>query len=310
MMMRSIVYYVTFLFFISTFSFPVHCINETVFVEGGFESSNAFINYVVINGVRYIIKQKKECSKTRISVIRDALASYIARKLKIAHSVEIISPEDDISGKIYQHCPATLLTVAPGKIIRHLGENHKFFTLSLQQRNLEELDEKILNKWLDATIISQITWHKQLPVIVALDIFLCNSDRHRGNLFYDDETDSFCAIDMDNIYRRNLPAFAYQNLEKMINIDKKKFTQEEIQAITKMKKTLEFLLQNYTPKKIIAQLYTFARQAGYVDDGSEVNKSITKKIKSHKKIIKQSYQSSRKLISLLDGIIAKSYDNL
>src|SRR5579863_6729329 len=310
MIARFVMYYVTFVCCISTLSFSQNFVNETIFVEGGFESSNSFINYVIINGMRYIVKQKKSCAQTIPSVFRDALASYIARKLKIAHAVEIISPENDIPGKVYQHCPATLLTVARGKIIRHLAENHKFFTLSLQQRNLEELDEKILNKWLDATIISQITWHKQLPVIVALDIFLCNSDRHLGNLFYDDETDSFCAIDMDNIYRRNLPAFAYQNLEKMINIDKKKFTQEEIQAITKMKKTLEFLLQNYTPKKIIAQLYTFARQAGYVDDGSEVNKSITKKIKSHKKIIKQSYQSSRKLISLLDGIIAKSYDNL
>src|SRR5260221_3930335 len=186
-----------FLLFISNYSYSKISVNETVYLEGGFESKNAFINYVVINGIRYIVKQKKACKKTIISVIRDALAAYIAKDLGIAHSVEIISPDNDINGKIYQHCPATLLGIAKGKIIRHLAQDHKFFQLSLQQRNLNNLDEKILNKWLNETIISQITWHKQLPIIIALDLFVCNSDRHRGNLFYDDITDSFCAIDMD-----------------------------------------------------------------------------------------------------------------
>src|SRR5579863_9496008 len=296
MIARFVMYYVTFVCCISTLSFSQNFVNETIFVEGGFESSNSFINYVIINGMRYIVKQKKSCAQTIPSVFRDALASYIARKLKIAHAVEIISPENDIPGKVYQHCPATLLTVARGKIIRHLAENHKFFTLSLQQRNPEDLDQKILNKWLDEAIISQITWHKQLPIIVALDIFLCNSDRHRGNLFYDDETDSFCAIDMDNIYRRNLPEFACQNLEKMINVDKKKFSKKEIKALIQIKKTLEFLLQKYSPREIIANLYTFAWQAGYVDDDSDVSRSIRKKIKLHKKIIRRSYLSCRRLV--------------
>lgn len=305
MIMRMMKSCMIFLLCVSTFSFSKVSLSEIAFLEGGFESKNAFINYVVINGQRYIVKQKKECAQTIISVIRDALAAYIAKELGIAHSVEIISPDDDISGKIYQHCPATLLSIAAGKIIRHLAEDHKYFRLSLQQRDPVGLDEKILNKWLDETIIFQITWHKQLPIIVALDLFVCNTDRHRGNLFYDDKTDSFCAIDMDNIYRRNLPEFACQNLEKMMYVDNKKFTKKEIRALKRMKKTLEFLLQKYTPDKIIAQLYTFAQQAGYVNDGSEVNKSVTKKIELHKDIIKQSYRSTRKLISILNNIVKR-----
>src|SRR5580698_1201620 len=104
MIIRPVVCYITFLLCIPTFSFSTNFINETIFVEGGFESPNAFINYVVINGARYIVKQKKSCSQTIASVFRDALASYIAQNLKIAHSVEIISPEHDIPGKVYQHC--------------------------------------------------------------------------------------------------------------------------------------------------------------------------------------------------------------
>lgn len=299
----AIRFYIIFLLFLPTFSCPN--LSDISYLEGGFESKNSFISYVVVKGKRCIVKQKKQCTQTIISVIRDALAAYIAKDLKVAHSVDIIAPDDDISGKVYDHCPASLLSIAAGKIIRHLGENHKYFRLSLQQRNPMNIDVKILNRWLDETIISHITWHKQLPIIIALDLFICNTDRHRGNLFYDDITDSFCAIDMDNIYRRNLPEYACQNLEKMIYVDNKKFRKKEKRALKKMKKTLEFLLQNYTPDIIIAQLYRFAQQAGYVDNGSKINKGIAKKIERHKGIITESYDSTRKLISILDDIIRR-----
>lgn len=305
MVIRIAMFLVVFLCNAAIFSVPYVSGNKTVFVEGAFESPNAFISYVVIDGLRYIVKQKKQCHKTVISVIRDALAAHIAKELNIAHFVEIISPNNDIPGKVYNNCPATLLTLAQGKIIRHLGEGHKYFQLSLQQRNLNVLRAKILNRWFDEAIISHMTWHKQLPLIVALDLFICNNDRHRGNLFYDDETDSFCAIDMDNIYRRNLPEFACQNLEKMIHVDHKQFSKQEKKSLKKMKKTLEFLLENYTPDQIIAQLYRFAQQAGYRNDGSKVNNSVTKKIELNKEIIKQSYHSTRKLISILNGIVKR-----
>ena len=59
------------------------------------------------------------------------------------------------------------------------------------------------NGELTIVIIYRMTWHVQLPIIVALDLFICNTDRHRGNLFYDAVTDTFCAIDMDDIFRCN-----------------------------------------------------------------------------------------------------------
>ena len=211
MITQVIRYHLICLFFISTFSFSKTPI-QNAFLEGGFESANAFINFIVLNSKRYIVKQKKDCEKTVVSVMRDALASYIAKNLGVAHFVKIISAEEEFPGKIYQNCPATLLTVAAGKVIRQLDKNHKYFRLSLQQRSVKDVTRKELDTWLDEEVIFHMTWHKQLPIIVALDLFICNSDRHRGNLFYDDETDSFCAIDMDNIYRRNLPDFACKNL--------------------------------------------------------------------------------------------------
>ena len=37
--------------------------------------------------------------------------------------------------------------------------------------------------WLTEIIIDQMTWHRQLPIIIAFDLFISNTDRHRGNLF-------------------------------------------------------------------------------------------------------------------------------
>src|SRR5258708_38592518 len=54
------------------------------------ESNNSFISYIIFNGNKYIFKQKKYSSK-QFSVVRDALAAYIAHDLAIAHSVEIVA---------------------------------------------------------------------------------------------------------------------------------------------------------------------------------------------------------------------------
>src|SRR5260221_441251 len=92
-----------------SYSFLVCCLFTTILVlskndiiheaiataVGGFESKNSCITYVVINGFRYIVKQKKDPSK-QFSVVRDALAAYIAKDLAIAHSVEIIPSKNNL----------------------------------------------------------------------------------------------------------------------------------------------------------------------------------------------------------------------
>jgi len=233
----------------SVFSKNNYTYKEIVILVGGFESNNSFISYVTIDGVRYLVKQKKTVSK-QFSVVRDTFAAYIAKDLGIAHSVKIISPEEKFPGKKNVTWPATLHTIASGKTIRSQPKS-KYYNLCLKQR----LPSSILsvNRWLTETIIHQMTWHKQLPIIIGLDLFICNTDRHRANLFYDPETDSFCAIDMDNIFRRDLPALACQKLTLMID-RKKEFTKDEILALTSMRDTIQFLLGKYPVKKLIKKL--------------------------------------------------------
>lgn len=271
---------------------------NAISVMGSFESPNSFISYVQIGGVKYLLKQKKSSEK-QFLVVRDALAAWIAQDLGIAHSVYIIPSKKEFPGKKNMKLPAVLLTIAPGKTIRS-QPNSKYYHLSLKQRKIDGIFSS--NRWFTETIIHQMTWHRQLPVIIALDLFICNTDRHRNNLFYDPVTDTFCAIDMDNIFRRDLPAIAILKLKLMI-ARKKEFTQEEIKALTIMKETLQFLMNNYSVEHIIGKLYFFVEQARFIKGDSVFTAKVMKKIARHKKLIIESRASLHKLISLLGTII-------
>ncbi len=272
---------------------------DIVLSIGGFESKNSFISYVTIDGIQYLLKQKKTPSK-QFSVVRDALAAWIAEDLNIAHHVTIIGPNQDFPGKKNVLWPATLHTIAPGKMVRAQPES-KYYKLGLKQR-IPEAILPMYNRWLTEKIIHQMTWHRQLPVIIGLDLFICNTDRHRANIFYDPATDTFCAIDMDNIFRRDLPALACEKLHMMID-QGKKFTTKEIQALVKMRDTLMFLHNKYNPQMLIEKLHYFVVQAGFTQDSPLYTKKIEKKIIRHETTIMQSHESIKNLIITLNKII-------
>ena len=154
-----------------------------------------------------------------------------------------------------------------------------------------------------------MTWHPQLPVIIALDLFICNTDRHGGNLFYDPLTDAFCAIDMDNLFRRDLPAIAVAKLNIM-RAHKKKFTRAEIEALTVMKETVQVLMKKYTVQTILDKLHFFVEQADFMKYDPEFTSKVAKKIARHKKIITESRASLHVLISVLDTIIADFHQSV
>src|SRR5690242_7928628 len=73
--------------------------NENIETISTRETKNCFVTLVKINGVVYLVKQKKNFKK-QLAVVRDALAAYIAQDLNnIAHQVVIISPSRNFPGK-------------------------------------------------------------------------------------------------------------------------------------------------------------------------------------------------------------------
>jgi hypothetical protein len=274
---------------------------DNIVLMSSFETKNCCASYVMIHGCKYLVKQKKAYKK-QLAVVRDALAAYIAQDLAIAHHVYIIPSKKNFPGKVHPEWPATLHTIAPGETVRK-QRTSKYNALRIKQEwaHAQSFDEKGLTK----IIINFMTWHWQLPVIIALDLIIGNSDRHCGNLCYDPQTDSFCAIDMDDTFNKDLCIIAYKKLAVMIKSTKNNFTKEEKKALGKMKNTLKFLVNRHKPQVLINKLHYFAKKAGFVKGSKLYDDSVKRKLLYYESMIMQSNQSAYKLIALLDQIIHK-----
>jgi len=250
------------------------------------------------------LSNKKKIQKKQLSVVRDALAAYIAKDLEIAHQICIVSFKKKIPGKIKSLWPATLHTLAPGETVRSQRDS-KYNALRLRQfwATAKNFNEKGLTR----SIISYMTWHRQLPIIIALDLMIGNSDRHCGNLCYDPEADTFCAIDMDDTFNKDLCLFACEKLKAMVEIDGVVFTPEEIVALKNMRDVLKFLVRKHKPADLIKKLYEFAKKAGFSKGNKMYTESVQKKLMHYEEMITQSSKSAHKLIAVLDKIIQKSH---
>lgn len=266
------------------------------------ETKNCFVSYVMIDGHRYLVKQKKEENK-QIAVVRDALAAYIAKDLKIAHRVDVIAFNKSISGKINSMWPATIHTIAPGDTIRKQRASI-YSSLRLKQfwANADTFEAQGLTRG----IITHMTWHKQLPIIVALDLIIGNSDRHCGNLCYDPTTDKFCAIDMDDTFNKDLCEIACIKLTMMIRDPLVIFSKQEISALIQLRQTITYLLRRYDPAHLIRKMHSFAKKSGFVKGSKMYTPSIVKKLDHYATTITQTWSSGRKLVVILNQLINES----
>jgi hypothetical protein len=266
-----------------------------------------YISFVRINGKEYIVKQKKsDYFKKIVSVVRDTITAHIAEdfnafityKLDIAHRVAIIPAGKKFPGKPRTEWPATLHTIAPGKMIKAQTSNYD--KMNIKQANIGFRHDMIAWMMTDPILI----------MIVALDTFVCNHDRHRGNLFYNASTNSFCAIDMDSSYKYNLCSLACKNFTEMINDKRFRLTQKEIEVLKTYKKHLEFLIAGHTPEDSIALYESFAEHAGFIPGSSLYTEKIAIEIERNKRMIRESYKDVLKLMPILDNLIKVSKKRL
>ena len=155
-------------------------------------------------------------------------------------------------------------------------------------------------------MLEWMTKHPQLITVVALDTFLCNHDRHRGNLFYHSKTNRFCAIDMDSSFKYNLADLACKNFTNMAKKNLFPLTRRELLALIKYKKSLEFLLNKHQPEDTIKVFNDFIAQAGFVEGSSLYSPKMAAELDRNKAMIRQSYEDIKKLVKILDGIIQRA----
>jgi len=260
-----------------------------------YEMRFCYISFIRINGKEYIVKQKKsDCFRKIVSVVRDAITAHIAEDFGIAHRVAIIPAGKKFPGKPRTDWPATLHTVAPGKMIK--AQSSKYNGMNIKQADIGFRRDMLV--WM--------MQHPTLIMMVALDTFLCNHDRHRGNLFYHAKTDSFCAIDMDSAFKYNLCALACKNFTKMIYNKNVRLTTREINTLISYKEYLEFLIERHHPENTLELYNAFIERAGFIEGSPLYTQKIALEIDRNRRMIRESYRDVQRLIPILQQLIKVS----
>ncbi len=259
-----------------------------------------YISFVrMSNNKELLIKQKKSnCFRKIVSVVRDCVTAEVAENFGIAHEVDIIPAGTDFPGKPRKDWPATIHTIAPGKMIK--AQNSPY-----NRMNIKQADEGFRR--------DMLTWmamHPVLVIMVALDTFMCNHDRHRGNLFYEASTNSFCAIDMDSAFKYNLCALACKNFTKMLDDRRLRLSSKEIRTLVSYKEYLMFLIDKCHPEETIERYNYFAEKAGFVPGSPLYTQKIALELERNRRMIMQSYQDAQRLIPILEKLIKTSKKRL
>lgn len=289
----------TIMIVLSIVCMPIHAWLTEVDIENAqvelietLEMRFCYISFVRINGKKYIVKQKKsDYFKKIVSVVRDTITAHIAEDFGIAHRVAIIPAGKKFPGKPRTDWPATLHTIAPGKMIK--AQDSKYNGMNIKQADIGFRRDMLV--WMMK--------HPTLLLIVAMDTFLCNHDRHRGNLFYHQKTDSFCAIDMDSSYKRNLCAFACKNFTAMLHDKNLRLSRSEIETLKRYKQHLEYLIDAHHSEDTLALYDFFVEQAGFIPGSSLYTQKIALEIARNRRMIKESYKDVLRLIPILENLI-------
>lgn len=217
------------------------------------------------------------------AAIQETVASHIGSSLNLpVNKVKILPANTE---PFNNDAIATLHTVVPGIEIALNNNLHNDIDIldGLTQESFETL-----KKW------------PALILIVALDIFVGNPDRHNYNLFFEKNirgSDKFHAIDLDlafpkalvnksdidhffttirkkslqnkistifdavsNLYHENVAERAY---EFVIQLKKEKLSQQDYKVLLSLYNTLQLLREHYKPRKVYSLWMNYAKQAGY-----------------------------------------------
>lgn len=212
----------------------IKCVRRIIFVEDA-------------HNKQFILKYPRSPNHA----LNDALGAEVGTSIGVnINHVKIFPPYDPSLGSVdkFPHHIKTLHTLVPGNEVRKMNNAISFFSIRAGLTNRAKLES--------------LMTHKDLYKIVALDIFLNNSDRHNGNLFYDEENDHFYAIDMDALFcKKRLLATKAGNFIQ--GLDKKRLSPKAKAALKNLHKILDDLITLYPPEKLCELKKRLAAQAHY-----------------------------------------------
>lgn len=231
----------------------------------------------------------------------EVLGTSIAASIDVAcNHVELVPADKCPRYKLFKDRPATLHSLVPGAPLDE--ESRPRFKVKQSYRHTA--DKK---RGLTLDIIRDMAKHPQLPKLVALDTFIGNIDRHRGNIIYDGDKDKLYAIDFGDIMKVNLCRIAIKNI-KAIRNKKYSLKKRERAALLEYRNTLEQLSQLHKPFRLYRSLVRLIRQAGILGSSAYRPRSdeLHELLSRHRRFIFKSHQCVKKLIAVLDDFLADS----
>lgn len=277
-----------------------------------FETEDCFISSIKdFMGNHRILKQIKDPSlDEQFLLVLDALGCFLAKEHNIPmNRVTLIPAGMQFSAKRFPNRPASLHSIAPGAASSTAAPWPGF---TLHQRNRKK-DSPWYKKFgplsaeetgLTKLVIEQMSMHKDLPLIAALDTFTGNADRSDPNIFYDKETDSFCGIDMAAAFTTNLGKPACAQIHRLFACNL--LHEKERSALSLYRDTLRCLLADYPVEKLHALLSIFAQEAGFYEGSPWYTLEVEERMQHHKKMMEENSLSCANLILILDYYLQRS----
>ncbi len=263
-------------------------------------------------GNKYCVKQMKDrrvSGRRDYRLIIESFCSYIAETIDAPINVVEIIPKDiEFIGKIIEGRLASLHTFAHGKQLDHPGP---YYHLNLRRHfirltNAEKhglVSQKVKEGFM-LSMITEISRHHQLPIIVALYTFIGNRDCGHCNLFYDQKTDQFSGIDMEKSFLKELSQKLYQFFVGILDNLSVQLNNSQLKTLILYRNTLKELLQKNKPeflRKLLDKIIIKSK----IDLSS---KEICNQIRIYKSNIDKMYISANKLVKVLDNMIKKQLD--
>jgi hypothetical protein len=224
---------------------------EVLYVIETKKSFVAFVQYKK-GGGKFCVKQLKILrSRQKMALVREVAAAVIAEMAGLpVNRVRLLKPEHDFPGKVVRRQMATVHTFAEGDSASHYDKWKRDNDLALSQSI--KRDRPDLERGLKFMIIRSMGKHTDLPAIVAFDIYIGNNDRRLRNIFYDQKTDSFVAIDSEKSFRAPLGLLAVNNIQYYLGHPETlaKFSEKDIAGLKQCNRTLKALLALCPPAKV------------------------------------------------------------
>lgn len=257
------------------------------------------------SGKEWIYKQiTNPTPEDQIVVVLEVLASKIAQSADIPiNRVRVISGRDSFEHRFFDQYPGTLHLKVTGKNVENsppwegFDLHQKFRTPFMIARSGPlPLEETGLRR----EVILTMAKHPDLAKIAALDTYLGNNDRSNPNIFFDGK--AFYGIDMGNCFMGNLAQIAYEKIKEFLE-QKSTISSEEFLGLVRYREVLQSLITQFPAAKMTALLEHLLEEAGFVPNNSLLwDEGTERKVKKWKLAIEENYQSSLKLVALLEKI--------